>query len=283
MIDQMKVDYPVVLLCQALDCPRSSYYYETVFQENDTLVGEIEQIVIRRPYYGYRKVTAQLRRSGWQVNSKAVRRIMKQMGAQGRVGQVKICTTDSSHNLPRYPNLIRNLTAEYPDHIWVADITYIQLGERFIYLAVVLDLFTRAVRGWHLGRTLNRRLAVKALEQALLTRGTPCFHHSDQGVQYASNDYVQLLKDHLVQISMSEPGQPTQNAFAERFMRTFKEEHFDYTEYTDFVDAYQQIEEWIEVDYMTERLHESLGYVPPAEFEAAYHAQRALSVESLLL
>jgi putative transposase len=282
MIGQMKDDYPTTVLCEVLDCPRSSYYYEAVHRDDSVLVGEIEQIVIRRPYYGYRKVTAQLRRANWQVNSKVVRRIMKQLGLQGRVGQVKICTTDSSHSLPRYPNLIRNLTAAFPDHIWVADITYIQLGKGFIYLAVVLDIFTRAVRGWHLGRSLSRILAVKALEKALL-QGVPQLHHSDQGVQYASNDYVQLLKDHQVQISMSEPGQPTQNAFAERFMRTFKEEHFDYTEYTDFVDAYQQIEDWIEVDYMTERLHESLGYVPPAEFEAAYHAQHALSAESLLM
>ncbi len=282
MIEQMKNDYPITVLCQVLDCPRSSYYYEAVHQDDSVLIGEIEQIVIRRPYYGYRKVTAQLRRAGWQVNSKVVRRIMKQLGVQGRVGQVKICTTDSSHSLPRYPNLIRNLTAEYPDHIWVADITYIQLGKGFIYFAVVLDVFPRAVRGWHLGRSLSRLLAVKALEKAL-AHGVPRIHHSDQGVQYASNDYVQLLKDHQVQISMSDPGQPTQNAFAERFMRTFKEEHFDYTEYTDFVDAYQQVEEWIEVDYMTERLHESLGYVPPAEFEAAYRAQHALSAESLLM
>jgi transposase InsO family protein len=235
MIGQMKDDYPTTVLCEVLDCPRSSYYYEAVHRDDSVLVGEIEQIVIRRPYYGYRKVTAQLRRANWQVNSKVVRRIMKQLGLQGRVGQVKICTTDSSHSLPRYPNLIRNLTAAFPDHIWVADITYIQLGKGFIYLAVVLDIFTRAVRGWHLGRSLSRILAVKALEKALL-QGVPQLHHSDQGVQYASNDYVQLLKDHQVQISMSEPGQPTQNAFAERFMRTFKEEHFDYTEYTDFVD-----------------------------------------------
>lgn len=159
------------------------------------------------------------------------------MGYSGQVGQVTApVITQSKHKLPRYPNLIRRKEATHPDEIWIADITYIQLGTRFIYLAVVLDMFTRTVRGWHLGRTLSKSLSLTVLDKAL-AQGKPAIHHSDQGVQYAATDYVARLTSGDVQVSMSEPGQPTQNAYAERFMRTFKEEHFDYTEYTDFEDT----------------------------------------------
>jgi putative transposase len=260
MIDQV--------LCEALDCPRSSYYYEAPTADEVPLVEAIEQIMLRFPFYGYRRLTAELGRQGWQVNEKAVRRVMKAMGVKGKVGQVKI-TTDSRHGFTRYPNLIRSLTAASPDHIWVADITYIRLADRFIYLAVVLDVYTRAVRGWFLAKSLSQTLSVEALKRAL-KRGVPKIHHSDQGVQYAAKGYTQLLTDHGIEISMSEPGCPTQNAFAERFMRTFKEEHVDYSDYRDFDDARHQIGQWIEDVYTTQRIHSALDYLTPAEFEAAY-------------
>ena len=158
MIDQLKVQYPVQFLSQTLDCPRSSYYYRGVESNDETMIAAIEQIIIRYLFYGYRRVTAELKRQGWQVNRKAVQRLMKTLGLKGRVGQVKLITADSRHTFPRYPNLIRNLEAQYPDHLWVADITYIGLAERFIYLAVILDVFTRAVRGWHLGKSLSQSL-----------------------------------------------------------------------------------------------------------------------------
>jgi transposase InsO family protein len=270
MIGQLKGSYAIERLCEALDCPRSSYYYEPSESDDQVLREAIEGILGRWPFYGYRRVTAQLEREGLPINSKVVRRVLNQQGHSGQVGQVKApVTTQSKHKLPRFPNLIRGQEATRPDEIWIADITYIRLGKGFIYLAVVLDMFTRAVRGWHLGRTLSQSLSLTALENAL-AQGKPDIHHSDQGVQYAATKYVARLKGIGVLVSMSEPGQPTQNAYAERFMRTFKEEHFDYTEYTDFDDAYHQIQHWLEVEYMTERIHSALGYLTPAEFEAAH-------------
>lgn len=268
MIDQMSKDYPIQVLCEALDCPRSSYYYAAPTREDVPLVEAIEQIMLRFPFYGYRRLTAELGRQGWPVNAKVVRRVMKVMGVKGKVGQVKI-TTDSRHGFTRYPNLIRSMTAAYPDHIWVADITYIRLADRFIYLAVVLDVYTRAVRGWWVAKSLSQTLSVEALKQAL-KQGIPKMHHSDQGVQYAAKGYTQLLSAYGVDISMSAPGCPTQNAFAERFMRTFKEEHVDYSDYRDFEDARQQIGQWIEDVYMIQRIHSALDYLTPAEFEAAF-------------
>jgi transposase InsO family protein len=280
MIEQLKARYPVERLCEALDCPRSSYYYQPSEDNDEVLQAAIEQILGRWPFYGYRRVTAQLEREGLPVNSKAVRRVMSQMGHTGKVGQVKApITTQSKHKLPRFPNLIAGRQATRPDEIWVADITYIQLGRRFIYLAIVLDMFTRAVRGWHLGRSLSKDLSMTALEKALAC-ATPQIHHSDQGVQYAATGYVARLTNLGAQVSMSEPGQPTKNAYAERFMRTFKEEHFDYTEYTDFDDAYSQIQHWIEVEYMTERIHSALDYITPAEFEAAFHCRVNLLISA---
>ena len=236
----------------------------------------IEQIHARWPFYGYRRVTAQLKREGLLVNSKAVRRIMQTLDLRGKVGLVGHLTTNSQHSYPRYPNLVKRLVAEYPEQVWAADITYLWLNTRFVYLAVILDLFTRSVRGWQLGRSLSHQLALTALQKAVDTYGPPVIHHSDQGVQYAATQYVQLLEQHEVQISMSAVGKPTQNAFAERFMRTFKEEHYDYTEYTNFDDAYQQIDHWIEVVYNAERVHSAINYLTPVEFEAAFRSQELL-------
>jgi len=271
MITQLSTSYPIETLCALLDCPRSSYYYQPVPPDDTALRTAIEQIVIRWPFYGYRRVTAQLRREGWTVNSKVVRRLLQEFGLHGRIGRVRWHTTDSTHALPRYPNLVRDMVASYPDEIWCADITYLRLGARFIFLAVILDAFTRAVRGWHLGRSLSHELALRALEQALLQR-EPTIHHSDQGVQYAAQGYVAQLRAHTIQISMADVGQPTQNAIAERFMRTLKEEHVDYTEYTDFTDAERQLKHWLEVEYNHQRIHSALAYATPVEFEAAFWA-----------
>jgi transposase InsO family protein len=269
MIAELSTSYPVDVLCIALDCPRSSYYYQAVPVSDAALLTAIEQVVIRRPRYGYRRVTAQLRREGWTINSKVVRRLMREIGMPRRMGQVRLHTTDSTHGWPRYPNLVRTLVARCPDEVWVADITYIRLGSGFIFLAVIVDVFTRAVRGWHVSRSLGHELALAALRMALRER-VPQIHHSDQGVQYAARGYVEVLKAQSVQISMADAGQPTQNAYAERFMRTFKEEHVDYSEYRDVQDASVQIGEWLEVEYTQERIHSALGYLTPAEFEAAY-------------
>ncbi len=271
MIQQLRAGYPIATLCAVLECPRRSYYYQPVPALEEPLRSAIEQIVIRWPYYGYRRVTAQLRREGWTVNTKVVRRLMPELGLCARIGRVRWHTTDSTHALPRYPNLVRDLVVTYPDQVWIADITYLRLGHRFIYLAVILDAFTRAVRGWQLGRSLGQALALTALEQAL-THRRPGIHHSDQGVQYAAQAYIDRLNAAGVQISMADVGQPTQNAIAERFMRTLKEEHVDYTEYTDFLDAERQLRHWLEVEYNQQRIHSALAYATPVEFETAFWA-----------
>jgi len=279
MIEALRMNYPIDRLCAVLDCPRRSYYYQAVPTNDEPLRTAIEQIMIRWPYYGYRRVTAQLRRDGWPINSKVVRRLLHEFGLHARVGRVRWHTTDSTHDQPRYPNLVRELAVAYPDQLWVADITYLRLGHRFIYLAVILDAFTRAVRGWHLGRSLGQELALTALAQAL-TQCVPVIHHSDQGVQYAARGYIDRLTGAGVQISMADVGQPTQNALAERFMRTLKEEHVDYTEYADFLDAEQQLKHWLEVEYNQQRIHSALAYATPMEFEAAFWAQTKPSPSS---
>lgn len=274
MIAALSSTYPVDVLCVALDCPRSSYYYQAVPASDAAVRTAIEQIIIRYPRYGYRRITAQLRREGWTVNSKVVRRLMHELTRPRRMGQVRLHTTDSTHSWPRFPNLVRELVAAYPDDLWVADLTYIRLGSGFIFLAVILDVFTRAVRGWQVSRSLGHELALTALRMALRTR-VPRLHHSDQGVQYAARGYVTVLQGQGVQISMADAGQPTQNAYAERFMRTFKEEHVDYADYRDLHDAQAQIRQWLEVEYTQQRIHSALGYLTPSEFEAAYWGRLA--------
>lgn len=269
MIQELRTDYPANIVCDLLGCSRSTFYYEPVIKEGDVaLVEAIERILMRWPFYGYRRVTAQLKREGWKVGETRVRRLLKLLDHTCRVGRVRVITTDSNHSLPRYPNLVKDLEITRPNQVWVADITYIRLGRRFIYLAVILDAFTRGLRGWHLSRSLEKDLTISALKMALARHPSPDIHHSDQGSQYAASDYTALLKDAGIQISMAAAGQPTENGLAERFIRTVKEEHIDYTEYRDFDDAWVQLEHWLEVEYMTERIHSALGYLTPAEFEA---------------
>ncbi len=274
MIQQLATAYPVSVLCEVLDVARSTVYYEPVMNaEDDVLLEAIEHLLMRWPFYGYRRITAQLKRDGWTIGERRVRRLLKQLGHAASVGRVRVNTTASQHSEPRFPNLIKELEVTYPNQVWVADITYIRLERRFLYLAILLDVFTRGIRGWHLSRSLDTRaLTVKALQMALARYPAPAFHHSDQGVQYATAVYRDLLPE-TTQFSMSAIGQPTENGLAERFMRILKEEHVDYSDYLDDADAFRQIGSWLEVDYMTERIHSSLGYIPPAEYEAAYYAQ----------
>lgn len=269
MITQLSETYPAGRVCDLLDCARSTYYYEPVVDPEDArLIGAIEPILMRWPFYGYRRVTAQMKREGHSVGETRVRRLLRQMAHSCSAGRVRVVTTDSKHDLPRYANQIKNLTITRPNQVWVADITYIRLGRRCIYLAVILDAFSRAVRGWCLGRSLEKDLTVSALKMALARHPAPDYHHSDQGSQYAAVAYTDLLVEAKTAISMSAVGQPTENGLAERFIRTLKEEHIDYSEYNDFEDAFRQLEHWLKVEYMTERIHSALGYLTPAEFEA---------------
>ena len=268
MITELSQDYPVKLLCDLLELPRSSYYRQrTEKAGEEELLSAIEKMIMKKPYYGYRRVMHQLKREGHEIGETRVRRLLKELEHSCQVGKVGISTTDSRHAHRRYPNRIKKLEITHVNQVWVADITYIRLGRRFIYLAVILDATRVGIRGWHLSHTIDTQLTIAALKMALAHHPAPEFHHSDQGVQYATPKYTDLLPD-TTQISMSAAGRPMENGIVERFMRTFKEEHIDYTEYDDFADAVDQIASWLEIEYMTERIHSALDYLTPAEFES---------------
>ena len=192
------------------------------------------------PTYGWRRLTAQLQREGFSVNRKHVQRLMRAMGLQGQQATKKRGTTNSEHSFPRYPNLVEQLEIVRPDQVWVSDITYVGLHEDFVSLAVLMDVFTRGIRGWHLGRSLDQSLTLRALEQALAGH-CPEIHHSAQGVQYAAIAYTSRLQQAGGQIRMAEVGAAWQNGYAERLMRTIKEEEVDLSEYEDDTDAVRQL------------------------------------------
>jgi transposase InsO family protein len=258
-----------------LGLPRSSFYYQPQACADGELKAAIEEVIASWPTYGYCRVTAQIRRDKqWMVNHKRVRRLMREMGLQGRVKAKKQRTTDRRHSYPRYPNLVQNLTVVRPDQVWVSDITYVRLLTEFVYLAVIMDVFTRSIRGWHLARNLDHDLTLTALKRALSDGHQPEIHHSDQGVQYAATAYVEILQACGVAISMAEVGEAWQNGYAERLVRTIKEEEVDLSEYRDYQDAYRQIGRFLDDVYMHKRIHSSLGYLTPAEFESQWRAQQ---------
>jgi putative transposase len=221
------------------------------------------------PSYGYRRVTAELQRRNFDVNHKRVLRLMREDNLLCVRRRAFVLTTDSRHALPVYPNLARDIEPTGVNQLWVADITYIRLREEFVYLSVVLDVYSRRVIGWALGRTLAGELTLSALRMALASRrpSAGLVHHSDRGVQYASHDYTALLQDHEVIISMSRKGNPYDNAACESFMKTLKYDEVHRNEYRDFDDALASISQFLEVVYNQQRLHSALGYRPPAEFE----------------
>ena len=267
--------YPVTALCQLLDLPRSSYYYQPTERGDVVLRQAIESIAAEFPTYGSRRITQQLRRPPYQlvVNRKQVQRLMGEMGLKRPLKRSKQRTTNSLHGYPRFPNLVMDLSITYPNQVWVSDITYIRLRQDFVYLAVVMDVFTRAIRGWHLHRWLDQTLTLTALHSALATQA-PAIHHSDQGIQYAAHEYVDLLSRHDVQISMADKGEAWQNGYAERLMRTIKEEEVYLSDYHNFADAYAQIGQFIEQVYQQKRIHSALSYLTPAEFEVNWKQQQ---------
>jgi transposase InsO family protein len=268
-------DYPLKLVCQLLDCPRSSYYYQAEPADETEVRRAIELTVTDWPTYGYRRVTRQLRREHkLKVNHKRVRRLLREMGLQVKKKAPKRRTTNSQHPYPRYPNLVEGLEIVRPDQLWVSDITYIRLRQGFVYLAVIMDVFTRTIRGWHLARSLDQSLTLTALQRAL-TEHRPEIHHSDQGLQYAATAYIDLLDSVEAQISMAEVGQAWQNGYAERLVRTIKEEEVDLSEYTDYAEAYRQLGRFLDQVYLHKRIHSALGYLTPAEFERQWLAQQA--------
>jgi transposase InsO family protein len=230
----------------------------------------IQRIALEMPSYGRPRITAELRRRGWVVNAKRVHRIMREDNLLCLRRRKFIVTTDSRHGFRIYPNLAGEMKLSNVNQLWIADITYIRLETEFVYLAIVLDAFSRRVIGWALDRTLAAQLTMAALEMALSRRSLKAglVHHSDRGIQYAAGDYTGLLDQHGIQISMSRKGNPYDNARTESFMKTLKYEEVYRQEYRDLSDALRSLRRFIEKVYNEKRLHSALGYLPPTEFEA---------------
>jgi putative transposase len=260
--------YPIRLVCRLLGVPRSSVYYapRSALDDEAMLKTALLDLAGEWPTYGYRRLTVMMRRLGWPVNSKRVRRWMDELGINGAPPTRKKRTTNSNHAFPRYPNLVGDLEITRPNQVWVADITYIRLRREFVYLAVIMDVFTRNIRGWHLGRNLDQGLTLAALERALLV-AVPHIHHSDQGLQYAATAYVERLQGLGVTLSMAAVGEARENGYAERVIRTIKEEEVNLSDYQDFADAHNQIARFLDDVYNVKRIHSALGYLTPTEFE----------------
>lgn len=257
--------------------PRSSYYYRSESRHcrlrvDADLRDRIEMIVLEYPYYGYRRVTKELRRRGISVNHKRVQRLMRQEGLLCRRRKRFLATTDSRHSYRLYPNLARDLEVDGPNQLWLADITYIRLASEFVYLAAIMDAYSRKAVGWALSRRLDSRLTLAALRAGVRHRRPPCgcVHHSDRGVQYACTEYVEALSTAGLIPSMSARGNPYDNAMMESFIKTLKQEEVYISEYESFDEARQRIGRFIEVVYNRKRLHSALGYLTPTEFEALY-------------
>lgn len=256
---------------------RSTYYYRSrqksigAKKEAADLRDRIEQIVVEFARYGYRRVTHQLKREGWKVNHKRVARLMREQSLQCQIKRRWVKTTDSEHGYRVYPNLLKGLEVRGRNQVWVADITYIRILTGFLYLAVVLDLFSRKVIGWALSEQIDAELTLAGLRMALAERGAVkgCIHHSDRGVQYACHAYVAELEAAGMRISMARKGNPYDNAAAESFMKTLKYEEVYLWDYHSLEDVKHRIPYFLQQVYNHKRLHSALGYVTPEEFEQA--------------
>ena len=263
-------------LCSLLEVNRAWYYAsqqeQTGGDPDVDLRDVIEQLVLEFPGYAYRRVTHALKRMGWQVNHKRVLRVMREESLLCQLKRRFVPTTDSHHHYQVYPNLLATLELTAPNQAWVGDITYIRLPSCFVYLACLLDAYSRRCVGWKLSRLIDTNPAVGALDMALATRRIlpGLIHYSDRGVQYASTAYVERLLSVQAQISMSAVGSPYENAKAESFFKTLKREEVYLNQYQTFAEAEANIAQFIKGVYNTKRLHSSLGYVPPVEFEEAY-------------
>jgi len=255
--------------------PASSFYYRPKYepvedkQKQADLIGRIEAICLEFPRYGYRRVTAQLKRDQFIVNHKRVLRLMRESDLLCRVKRRWVNTTDSGHGFPRYPNLVKDVAVSNLNRIWLADITYIRIRTGFVYLAAILDAFSRRVIGYAISPGLDASLTLEALRMAITERqpGPGVIHHSDQGVQYASAEYTEELKAHGFEISMSRRGNPYANATMESFFKTLKQEEVYLYEYETIDDVRARLPYFIEEVYNRKRLHSAIGYVPPSEFE----------------
>lgn len=260
--------------CRLLDTSLTAYQHwlKPKTQTTSMLLQSIQEIVEDFPRYGYRRVTKALPQKGVTANHKRVLQTMKENGLTPKKRRFRICTTNSNHGYPVHSNRIKGLTVTHLNQVWVSDITYVFLANgKAVYLATVLDRYSRKCIGWQLSRNIDAQLCLDALHGALEERKdfdlTGVIHHSDQGVQYASHEYVAVLEQHGILASMSRKGNPYDNAHAESFFKTVKYEEVYMNEYASFQDAYQNIQQFIEEVYNTKRLHSAIGYLPPAEFE----------------
>jgi transposase InsO family protein len=270
-------------LCRLAGLPRATYYRQLAGRSGEAEECElrdlIQRICLKHRFYGYRRVTATLRRQGMVVNAKKVQRLMREdnLLAQRKAPVLKP-PADRPSAFLIVPNLVRGLVPSAPDQIWVADITYVHLARAFAYLAVILDAFSRKAVGWAFEDTLDASLAIAALDTALGARKPQpgsLIHHSDRGVQYASIAYRQRLADRDITISMSRPGNPFDNAKAESFMKTLKTEQINGQAFIDISDARRRIDSFIADVYNKDRLHSALGYQSPLEFETAFAQNKA--------
>jgi len=267
-----------------LEMSVSTYYHKPKIDPVQKAIRDcdlrdwIERIQAEFPRYGYRRIRAYLQREGLQLNGKRIRRVMREYGLFAEIKKVfKTVTTDSDHELRIYPNLVKGMKITQPNQVWVADITYIRIATCFVYLAVILDLFSRKVVGWAVAKHMRSELCVEALKMAIEKRKprAGCIHHSDRGVQYASDDYIELLAENEFGISMSRKGNPYDNAFAETFMKTLKYEEVLLNDYETFNDVLERLPRFIEDVYNKKRLHSSLGYMSPDEYEQKYNQEQA--------
>jgi putative transposase len=260
-----------------MELSQSTYYYRPKVPRKDReqadaeLRDRIEVLQAEYSCWGYRTLKAQLQRVyGQQVNSKRLLRVMRRYGLFRGIKQRFIRTTDSEHGLAVYPNRIKGLEVTAVNQVWVADITYIRILTGFVFLAVLLDVFSRRVVGWSISKRIDHHLTLEALLMALRVRhpGPGLIHHSDRGVQYACGQYVEKLQEHQAVISMSAKGSPYDNAYAESFFKTLKKEEVYLWEYESFIDVVERIPEFIEQVYNKKRVHSGIQYLPPQEFEA---------------
>lgn len=260
-------------MCELAQVSRAGWYRygkpEPPAHRDVELRDAIQKIALEWPAYGSRRITAELKRRGWVANRKRVQRVMREDNLLCLRKRKFVVTTDAAHPWPVYRNLAQSMVLTGVDQLWLADITYIRLLEEFIYLAVILDAYSRRAIGWALDRTLEAELTLQALRMALARRTVSpgLVHHSDRGVQYASGDYTGLLRGHGIQISMSRKANPWDNAACESFLKTLKCEEVYRIEYRDLAHARSRIREFLETIYNRKRLHSSLGYLSPAEFE----------------
>ena len=266
MVEALHADYSVRYICEVLGFNRSSLYYQPKTDPfEQQLRDEIEKLSARYPTYGYRRITQLLLRMGYAVGYRRVARLMKEENLSVTVKRA--CqTTQSLRSFGQWVNRLENLDICRHNQVWVGDITYVRLKGQFVYVSVLMDVFTRMIRGWQLSRYLTEPLTLRPLQHAL-SQSVPEIHHSDQGVQYLSTTYISTLIGHGIKISLAHRGRPWENGYAERLIRTLKEEEVHLNEYEDIMDARARIEHFIVQVYNQKRPHSALGYLTPVEFE----------------